>query len=111
MKSMYASTRPCYTCGSTWKIGDEIFKITNGTKDYWCSNPNCRKSKTEAKQETVPQPKEDATLDNVILRENLLLDQIQQAVTSHFTKLRPLAELNGQEVGMRVKEIYRKITG
>ena len=59
----------------------------------------------------APQAKEDATLDNVILRENLLLDQIEDAVTNHIEKKHPHMDYNGAKVGMRVKEIYRKITG
>ncbi len=38
MKSKYPSKQPCLTCGSEWKVGDEITKI--GDK-YWCSNENC----------------------------------------------------------------------
>jgi len=73
------------------------------------------------KQETIPnlediekhplEAKEDASLDNVILRENLLLDQIEDSVKNHLEKKYPLEQPNGQRIGMRTKEIYRKING
>ena len=84
MKSMYASTHACYSCGATWKKDDEIFKISNGTKDYWCSNPNCRKSKTEAKQETIPQAKDFDQMQNQTLFDD-----------GHTRAIRKLALLRG----------------
>ena len=63
------------------------------------------------KLEFKPQANEDASLDNVILRENLLLDQIEDSVKNHLQKKYPLEQPNGQRIGMRTKEIYRKITG
>ncbi len=59
----------------------------------------------------TPQPREDASLDNVILRENLLLDQIEDSVKNHLEKKYPLQKISGERIGMRVKEIYRQING
>ena len=121
MKSKYASSKPCSQCKAEWKVGDEIFKIND---KYWCSNAKCPEpltpptsDMTQHDMENVsqlqfnptPQAKEDATLDNVILRENLLLDQIEDSVKNHLEKKYPLEQPNGQRIGMRVKEIYRKI--
>jgi len=65
MKSMYASSKPCPQCKAEWKIGEEIFKISD---KYWCSNASCPdprtvpyqppEQETTAKQETIPQAKD-----------------------------------------------------
>ena len=79
----------------------------------------CKEEASELKQETISnlediekhplEAKEDATLDNVILRENLLLDQIEDGVKNHLEKKYPLNNISGDRIGMRVKEIYKKI--
>jgi len=38
MKSKYPSSKPCFSCKSEWKVGDEIYHIND---KYWCSNAKC----------------------------------------------------------------------
>ena len=114
MKSKYPSKQPCFQCKSTWKEGEEIHHI-NGK--YWCSNPNCGKTEenlpaekqlNEKPVETTP-PSADSITKQYVENENSLLDIISETTCQHLRKMYPKAELNMQEVGMRTKEIYRKL--
>ena len=117
----------CKYCGAETKWPEPYVKgalmINADGSEHRCKGKN-QSTVSETKQksaeinpegfqygETVPQAREDASLDNVILRENLLLDQIEDSVKNHLEKKYPLEQPNGAKVGMRTKEIYRKITG
>jgi len=119
MKSQYPSSHACYTCGSTWKIGDEINKKTKKKKDgtevgYWCSNPDC--GNTETKQETfqnIPdieesqQTKKADPLTTIFVKnQNILLDIIEQGTEQHYRDTHDGRTPDGAWVRMREKIIW-----
>ena len=120
MKSKYPSKQPCYTCGATWKIGDEINKKTNPKTNatYWCSNPNCGVSDSEAPHQDVlnnipdiedpeePSVKTDKMTIQFVKNQNILLDIIEDEVYAHLTIKYEGRAVNGQQAGMRTKIIW-----
>lgn len=47
---------------------------------------------------------------NFIVKENMILAQIEKIVIEEMKKYQPtMAEINGQKVGLRVKEIYNRM--
>lgn len=53
-------------------------------------------------------PKPDLGFKTFIMTENIELAQISKVVRTQMELLNPLTSINGQELGLRVKEIYRE---
>ena len=127
MKSQYPSKNGgCFSCGSTWKIGDEIYKKTsqNG-KGYWCANPNCPNDEPQTVMRTPEEVKQDtlATLedlekaelntkdfnDGIIDKQIALIEKIESRVKDNLVKKQG-QNYSVQQLGLWVKLIYQNMS-
>lgn len=109
----------CKFCGIMIKKDDPINKVPAG---HWCSNPKCpepmESSGTEptpgpAAKDTEPTPdKLKKDFEKFVTTENFVLSKIEEIVEKEMQAANSAkgGPINGQKVGMHVKEIYRTWT-
>ena len=109
----------CKNCKIMIKKGDPVNLIDKTGK--WCSNPLCPEPPGAAEESTGPaqpaeekpeEPVKDENQDDFekfVKNENSIICKIEKIVEAEMQS-KSDGPINGQKVGMHVKEIYRTFT-